>query len=98
QAASGGAEWVGVRRAGERVEVSAGVADLDTQAAGRRAEGEREPEAAARHAPVQYGVGGQLRDDEFGTLHEGLRDAPGTQFGHREEPRETGAAPCRRQE
>ncbi|CAM5723184.1 hypothetical protein SFUMM280S_07853 [Streptomyces fumanus] len=58
------------------MQVPAGVADFDAEAAGGRVEGEREQEAAARYAPVQDGVGGQLRYDEFGTLREALRDVP----------------------
>lgn len=84
QAASAGGERVGcgVRGAGEWAEVSACVADLDAEAAGGRVEDEREPEAAAGHAAVEDGVGGQLRDDEFGTFREVLRGAPRPQFGH----------------
>lgn len=100
RAASACGEGVGcgVLGAGERAEVSAGVADLDAETAGGRAEDKGQPEAAAGHAAVQDGVGGQLRDDECGTVREVLRDAPGTQLGHREEPGETGAAPRGRQQ
>lgn len=99
QAASADGECVecGGRGAGERAEVSTGVADLDAEAAGRRVEDEGQPEATAGDAAVQDGVGGEFRDDEFGTLRELLRSAPGAQFRYREEPGETGAAPRGRQ-
>ncbi|MGW9498211.1 hypothetical protein ACWG5P_28235 [Streptomyces prasinus] len=38
------------------------------------------------------GIGGRLRDDEFGTLREVLRGTPGPRLGHGEEPGEPGAA------
>lgn len=66
----------GVRREGPRVEVPAGVADLDAEAVGGRVEDEREPEAAFGHAAVEDGVGGQLRDDEFGRLRQVLGAPP----------------------
>ncbi|MGC9379955.1 hypothetical protein [Streptomyces sp. MH13] len=64
------------------MEVSAGVADLDAEAVGGRVEDEREPEAAAGQAAVEYGIGGEFRDDEFGTLG-GVLEASGPIAGPR---------------
>lgn len=88
-----------VVRAGESGKpLPACVGHVHAEHFGRRVELEREPEVAAGHAAVDDGVGGQLRDDQFGTLREVLRCIPGPQRRDGEQSGEPGASTSGRQE
>lgn len=79
--------------------VAACVGDLDAESAGARQRGvaEGECEVAAGDVAVQDGVGGEFGDDEFGTVRDVRREAPGVEFGDGEQSGEAGASAGGRQ-